>query len=174
MKKWFMVTLVGKDQPGIVSKLTGALFVKDCNLGEASMARLGGNFTIMLMVQFAGLEEELDRILRPICESMDLRCHVDTIVGELHKHVDPDVRISVHGADRAGIVAKVTEALAEAGLNILNLESDIGGFADSPIYIMHIEGIATNGIEALQDALKLLANEIDVETKIYPVDTLLG
>jgi len=63
MKKWFMVTLVGKDQPGIVAKLTLALFENDCNLGEASMTRLGGNFTIILMVQFSGLEGELERIL---------------------------------------------------------------------------------------------------------------
>ena len=169
-----MVTLVGKDQPGIVAKLTLALFEKDCNLGEASMTRLGGNFTIILMVHFAGVEEELERILKPVCESMDLRVHVDIIAGELHKHVDPNVRISVHGADQAGIVAKVTGALAEAGLNILNLESDIGGFPDAPIYIMQIEGIAENGIESLQNALNLLASEIDVETHIDPVDTLLG
>ena len=169
-----MVTLVGKDQPGIVAKLTSALFEKDCNLGEASMTRLGGNFTIILMVQFAGAEEALERILKPVCESMGLRFHVDVIVGKLHKHVDPNVRISVHGADQAGIVAKVTGVLAEAGLNILNLESDIGGSTDAPIYIMQIEGIATNGIDVLQKALNLLASEINVEAHIYPVDTLLG
>ena len=48
MKQWFMLTVIGSDQAGIVSGLTGALYQAGANLGEASMARLGGNFTIML------------------------------------------------------------------------------------------------------------------------------
>jgi peptide deformylase len=39
-EKWFMLTLVGKDRPGIVAQITRALYEGDCNLGEASMVRL--------------------------------------------------------------------------------------------------------------------------------------
>ena len=46
MKKWFMLILVGKDQPGIVAQITRALYEGEYNLGEASMVRLGGNFTV--------------------------------------------------------------------------------------------------------------------------------
>ncbi len=126
MKKWFMLTLVGKDRPGIVAQLTRALYEGDCNLGEASMVRLGGNFTVMLMAQFAGDEQALDNLIGPICQSFDLRHHVDAIEGELLHHLDPDVRITVYGADRSGIIAEATGALAEKGFNILNLESDVG------------------------------------------------
>ena len=48
-----MLTLVGEDQPGIVAAVTEALFAKGMNLGEASMLRLGGNFTVMMMVSGA-------------------------------------------------------------------------------------------------------------------------
>ena len=34
--------------------VTRALFEGGCNLGEASMIRLGANFTIMLMVSYSG------------------------------------------------------------------------------------------------------------------------
>jgi len=51
MDKWYMLTVVGEDRPGIVAKLTHALFEGGCDLGEASMMRLGGSFTIMLMVK---------------------------------------------------------------------------------------------------------------------------
>jgi glycine cleavage system transcriptional repressor len=174
MKNWYMLTLVGKDHPGIVSKVTEALFLSDCHLGEASMTRLGGSFTIMLMVQFEGGATELDRILQTVCDSMGLCHHVDKIVGELHHHLEPNVRLSVHGADRAGIVAQVTRVLADAGLNILNLESDIGGTTENPIYIMHIEGTAQKGIEALQNALKVFESEGDVEVRLSEIDTLRG
>ncbi len=47
---WYMLTAVGEDRAGIVAGVTKALFEGGCNLGDASMMRLGGSFSIMLMV----------------------------------------------------------------------------------------------------------------------------
>ncbi len=173
MNKWYMLTIVGEDRPGIVAKLTHALYEGGANLGEASMMRLGGNFTIMLMASFDGSTRQLDALIEPVAESLGLRRHVDAIEGRLHQHAVPDVHITVFGADRAGIVAHVTGALAEAGLNILELESDVAGTEDKPIYIMHIEGRAMEGIEALRSALDIVAAE-GVDVKIEPVETMIG
>lgn len=172
-KKWYMLTLVGADRPGIVAKVTKALYEGGCNLGEASMARLGGNFTVMLMVQFDGTVHGLKDLVAPVAESLGLHLHVDRIAGDLHRHLVPDVRISVFGADRAGIVAQVTGALAEAGFNILDLESDVAGTLEQPIYVMHIEGQAREGIEALRSALGTVARE-GIDMRIEPVETLIG
>ena len=174
MKNWYMLTLVGKDRSGIVAEITRALFEGECNLGEASMVRLGGNFTVMLMVQFSGNAQALDDLIRPSCQSFDLRHHVDSIEGELLHHVDPDVRITVYGADRAGIVAEITGTLTEKGFNILNLESDVGGTSENPIYVMTIEGVAEQGIEVLEEALQKLAQNKGLETQLEPIDTLIG
>ena len=173
MNHWYMLTLVGKDRPGIVAHVSSALFEGGCNLGEATMMRLGGNFSIMLMVQSELNSKGLHDLVMPVAESMGLHLHVDRIEGGLHQHLDPDVRITVYGADRAGIVAKVTGALAEAGLHILDLESDVAGSADKPIYIMHIEGHAAEGIEALRAALEVVHKE-GIEVQIAPVQTLIG
>ena len=174
MKKWFMVTLVGKDATGIVAQVTEVLYRGNCHLGEASMSRLGGNFTVMLMVRFDGMAEALEGLLVPVCDGLSLHYHVDEIDGALHHHVQPDVRISVYGADRAGIVAEVTGALAQAGLNILNLESDIAGTEESPIYIMHLEGVAGQGVDVLNEALETLSREKSVETELNEIDVMLG
>lgn len=174
MRRWYMLTVVGQDRPGIVAHVTEALFEGGCNLGEASMMRLGGNFTIMLMVQHDGTLKSLQQILGPVIESMDLHMHLDKIEGHLHEHVIPDVRISVFGADRAGIVAKVTKVLSGAGLHILNLESDVGGTSEQPIYIMHIEGQAREGIDALRSALDVVKSGDGIEAKLYPIETMVG
>ena len=174
MHKWFMVTIVGKDQSGLVAKVSQALFQAGGNLGEASMARLGANFTIMLMTQFNGTGAELENALAPLSQSLDLHCHVGLIEGKLHRHVEPDVRISVYGADCPGIVAEVTGALAENGLNILNLETDVGGAEEDPVYVMNIEGIASSGIEGLENALAKLADEKNLETRLLPINTMIG
>lgn len=174
MKKWFMLILVGKDQPGIVAQITRTLYEGDCNLGEASMVRLGGNFTVMLMVQFAREEQALNALVDPVCKSFNLRHHVDAIEGELLHHIEPDTLITIYGADRAGIIAEATGLLAEKGFNILNLESDVGGTKENPIYVMTIEGVAEQGIEVLEEALKKLAREKGLEIQLESIDTLIG
>jgi len=173
MYQWFMITLIGKDQIGIVAKITTALYEGGCNLGEASMLRLGGNFTIMLMLHYEGNAQALEELLKPVAKDLQLHFHIDTIEGQLHQHQLPNVRVSVHGADRTGIVAQVTTVLAEAGLNIIDLESDVGGDEQQPFYVMHIEGIATSGIVALEAALQqLLLQQPDIEVKLEPVETV--
>lgn len=173
MSHWYMLTLVGEDRPGIVAKLTHALFEGGCNLGEASMMRLGGNFTIMLMVGSDLKIKQLTELVNPVAESLGLHLHVDAIKGALHQHLEPDVRITVYGADRPGIVSEVTTALAESGLHILDLESDVAGSEDAPIYIMHIEGHAAEGIDSLQAALDVMKSR-GVEATLSDIDTLIG
>lgn len=173
MSKWYMLTLIGKDRPGIVAKVSAAVYEGGGDLGEASMMRLGGTFSIMLMVRYGGTIKQLGDVIEPVADSLGLHYHVDHIEGQLHRHHVPDVRITVYGADRAGIVAKVTGVLAEAGLDITDLASDVAGSEDKPIYIMQIEGVAREGVEALQSALDVVTAE-GIEAKLSTFETLIG
>jgi glycine cleavage system transcriptional repressor len=173
MKQWFMLTVVGRDQPGIVAGLTDALYKAGANLGEASMARLGGNFTVMLMTEAEADEAALRRLIDPFARAKQLHVHIDRIEGRLHQHVTPNVQIAVHGADRPGIVAQVTATLTSAGLNILDLDSDVGGTADKPIYIMVIDGYVLGGAEAIARALEPVRLS-GVEVRLTSIDTLVG
>lgn len=171
---WFMLTVVGKDRPAIVARITSALYNNGgCNLGEASMTRLGGNFTVMLMVHYAGDVATLEQLVAPVSESLGLKLHVDQIEGQLHRHPEADVHITVFGADRAGIVAQVTTVLAEAGLDILDLQSDVAGTEDKPIYIMQIEGRALQGVAALESAVQILDGK-GMDVHLEPIDLMLG
>src|SRR5210317_1534783 len=134
--QWHMLTLIGEDKPGIVAAVTRALFEFGLNLGETSMLRLGGNFTVMMMVSGEHSEAELRDRLKPVIEAQGMCLNIDPIEAHLHEHLVPNIQVTVTGADRAGIVAQVTSALAEAGFNILDLESDVAGTADKPVYIM--------------------------------------
>jgi glycine cleavage system transcriptional repressor len=173
MNAWYMLALVGKDQPGIVAKVTKALFQGGCNLGEASMMRLGGNFSIMLMVESAEGVANIEARIGPVAKALGLQVHLDAIEPGLHKHLEPDVRITVHGADRAGIVAHVTDTLDAAGLNILDLESAVAGSEQHPIYVLSIEGQATQGMDALEAAAAKAA-QTGIEVRVHAIDTVLG
>ena len=115
MLNWYMLTLVGKDQPGIVAGVTTALFDADCNLGETSMIRLGKNFTVMMMVQGSGTDA-LRNALQPVVETLQLALHIDAIEPGLHQRLVPDVCILVHGADRAGIARLPQYCVALEGI----------------------------------------------------------
>lgn len=170
---WYMLTLTGEDQPGIVAQVTQALFERDMNLGEASMLRLGGNFTIMMMVAGDMDADALQESLQSVSSDLGLSLHIDPMRGGLHRHVPPNLMVRVSGADRAGIVAKVTGVLAAAGFNILDLESDVAGKVDKPVYIMQIAGISTVPLESLEQALDSLRSE-GIDVNISPVDMLVG
>jgi glycine cleavage system transcriptional repressor len=172
VENWYMLTVVGADRPGIVARVTAVLFEAGFSLGEASMMRLGGNFTMMLMVRGSGGTPP-DDLLAPAAAEFGLRVHVDFIEGRLHQQVDPDVLVTVSGADRAGIVAEATGALFRAGLDILHLESDVAGSEREPIYIMHIEGRARDGIEALRRAVADVRDR-GIDVTLAPIDTLVG
>jgi len=168
---WQMLTLVGEDQPGIVAQVTQALYQGGSTLGEASMIRMGGNFTIMMMV--SGGAEPLHKLLEPVAAKLQLQYHLDPIRGALHQHLVPNYQVRVVGADRAGIVARVTGTLAGLGFNILELESDVVGSADEPVYIMTIQGYAEATLEALEAALQA-SKDADIELNISPIETLIG
>ncbi len=169
--KWSVLTLVGADRPGIVSAVTGALFKAGCNLGQASMMRLGANFAIMLRVSHQP-GDDLRAILDDTCESLNLHLHIDDDVESSINNEEPDVQVTVYGADRSGIVAEVTGALAEAGLNIIDLDTDMAGSTEKPIYIMSVEGIASQGVDALHNALESL--NLDIDVNIDEITTLRG
>jgi glycine cleavage system transcriptional repressor len=170
---WYMLSLTGEDRPGIVARVTTALFEAGCHLGETAMMRLGGNFSMMLMLSSDHDAAHLQTALSETVSDLGLHAHIDRIEGRLHQHKIPDVRITVYGADRAGIVSRVTSALAESGLNILDLESDVAGTEEKPIYIMVIEGVAEQGLEALEETQRVLEQEA-IEVTVSPVQTLIG
>ncbi len=173
MQQWTMLTLVGADRPGIVAQLTQALYEAGCTLGEASMLRLGANFSIMLMASSDGGVSALEAAVRPVADRLELRFHADPVGGGLHQHQFPNVQVRVHGADRPGIVAQVTGALAGCGFNILELESDVAGTEGQPVYIMNIQGFSDRTLEELEASLAdLLEHGIVVD--VCAVETLIG
>ena len=167
MKKWSLLTLVGADQAGIVAAVTRALAQADCDLGETSMVRMGGSFSMMLRVKHE--DQDLALLLKDVCDRLNLHLHVDDDTAGKN-NIEPDVNVTVYGADRSGIVAEVTAVLAEAGLNIIDLETAIAGTEDKPIYIMTIEGQAQKGVDALMAAAKNIS--AGVELNIFPIQTL--
>ena len=171
MKNWFMLSLIGLDQPNIVARLGAGLCKNGCNLGDSSMVRLGNYFTIMLMIEHDGGKDSLETIIASICEPLKLNTHLVELADGTQHHCEPDVRISLFAEDRMGVVEDATTPLAQAGLNILHLESNVGEDGESPgTYYIHLEGTVSNGLDPLYKILEKLEKEKGIKSHLIPIN----
>jgi glycine cleavage system transcriptional repressor len=170
MKTWFMLSLVGLDQPSIVAKLSSGLCKNGCNLGESSMGRLGNYFTIMLMVEHEGDKKSLETIITSVCDPLNLDSHLVELEDGNQQHFEPDVRISLFAEDRLGVVEDSTVPLANSGLNILHLESNLGEDNKPGTYYIHLEGTLSKGLTPIYDVLEKLEEEKGIKSHVIPVN----
>ena len=170
MKTWFMLSLVGLDQPSIVAKLSSGLCNNGCNLGESSMGRLGNYFTIMLMVEHEGDKKSLETIISSVCDPLNLDSHLIKLEDGNQQHFEPDVRISLFAEDRLGVVEDATVPLANAGLNILHLESNLGENDTAVTYFIHLEGTLSKGLTPIYGVLEKLEEKKGIKSHLIPVN----
>jgi glycine cleavage system transcriptional repressor len=170
MKNWFMLSLIGLDQPSIVARLSAGLCKNGCNLGDSSMVRLGKYFTIMLMVEHEDGKDSLETIIASICEPLKLNAHLVELEDGAQHHCEPDVRISLFADDRMGVVEDATAPLAQAGLNILLLESNVGEAEESGTYYIHLEGTVSGGLDAIYKTLEKLEKEKGIKSHLIPIN----
>ena len=135
----FALAAIGRDRPGIVAAVAEVLYEQGCNVEDSSMTLLRGNFSIMLVLRSAPdtTATSLAAALRPACERMGLTYDV-LDVGDTAGVPHPTHVLTVYGADRPGILYRVTELLASTGVNITDLNSRLVG-AETPVYALMLE-----------------------------------
>jgi glycine cleavage system transcriptional repressor len=169
------VTVIGDDRPGIVAAVTKALYEAGCNLEDVSSTILRGHFAMMLIVRTDEQTDpqELDGRLQQVGADLGLIITARP-VGDVPAAVAPPTHmVSVYGADRPGIVFRVTELLARYDINVTDLTSRVIGPSDAPVYalmmevVMGDEGSVKQGLSALSAELN-----VDVSLRALEVDVL--
>lgn len=172
----YAVWTLGVDRPGIVAAVTGALFEAGCNLEDSSMTILSGHFTMMLLVRGSeGLDgDALHAALAAAGEPLGLTVAVREVGDEaVPETTGEPYMVAVYGADRPGIVHRISSLLADRGVNITDLDTRVIGPPEKPVYAMHLEVTVPNGgdPEALARELSRAGEALGVDTSIHPVET---
>jgi glycine cleavage system transcriptional repressor len=160
----FALAAIGRDRPGIVAAVAKVLYEQGCNVEDSSMTLLRGNFAIMLVLASpeGTTAASLTDALRPACEAMGLVYSVQDVEDTAHESFATHV-LTVYGADRPGILAKVTELLAARQVNITDLNSRLVG-AEQPVYALLLELAVPDGTaEDLERGLSDVTDEIGVD-----------
>ncbi|HVM66824.1 MAG TPA: ACT domain-containing protein [Acidimicrobiales bacterium] len=166
------VSAIGADRPGIVAAVTKVLVDRGCNLEDASMSILWGHFAMMLVVDApegadaGGLEEEIAAATRPFGLVVVVRA-IDEAGGQTGQ--GEEWTVSLYGADRPGIVHRVSTALAAAGANITDLTTRVIGDPGQPVYAMFLDVIAPTG-SSLDVALAAVAEDLGVSCTAQRAD----
>ncbi len=176
MPNYALLTAVGADRPGIVAAITGVLYENDCNIEDSQMATLGPDFACMLMLRMPEgmISEQLARRLDRAAEDFGLRVHLHDLRPEEASETtsaQPRHLIHVYGADRKGIVHRISRHLAQQSVNITNLHTEVIHH-QTPLYVMMIEVEIPSYVDAgrLQQELQAIGKEIEVVVAMKPKD----
>jgi glycine cleavage system transcriptional repressor len=161
------VAVLGPDRPGVIAALSEVLLAGSGNLEDASMTILRGQFAMTLIVDVPAPADEVAAELAPVADRLGLLVSVrDAPPGHETASGSPYV-VSVHGADRPGIVHRVTSAIAAAGGNITDLATRLAG----GLYVLVAEVDLPGSPEVLQHDLGVLSRELGVDAHLRPADT---
>lgn len=125
MRDMLVLTILGPDRTGLVEAVARAVASVGGNWEESRMARLAGQFAgILLVTVDTERASELQRALREL-EAGGLRVTVQSTATVSPPSNASRLRLELTGQDRPGIVRDVAQILAERGVNVEELESEV-------------------------------------------------
>lgn len=181
MQRWFILSAIGRDRPGLVAELARLVLDSDANVEDSRMTILGTDFAVILLCS-SGATDAGDRLA--VGAKQLERDHGLTI---LLRHLEgggrPAIpsadthlfRVVASGEDKAGIVAGICGILADQGVNIVDLSTrSQPGPGGSPHYQMTIVVEVPSSLDEdrLRTALEAEGDRlvVDVELESEPQD----
>jgi glycine cleavage system transcriptional repressor len=165
---YLAVTVVGHDRPGIIASAAEILSRAGMNLEDSSMTLLRGHFAMTLICAGEAPASEIETALLPLVDDS-----LDVTVRELPKEADqPSLgepyMVTVHGADRLGIVARLAGVIAAADGNITDLTTRLA----NGLYVLvaEVDLPALTDADDLRDELMRVATDLGVEATLRRVE----
>lgn len=173
-------TAVGRDCPGIVAAVSRILYETGCNIEDSSMSILQGEFAMILIVsltdptrldeaqsKLSQVERDFNLLMqfRPLPAKDEQGSEVAPLQGFL---------VSVYGADKPGIVYRVTERMAQSRINITDVTTRVVG-NNPQVYIMLLEVEAPtagkpSALNWMQEEMAALSSDLNVDISVRVKD----
>jgi glycine cleavage system transcriptional repressor len=162
------ITVVGHDRPGIIAQAAEVLSQCGMNLEDSSMTLLRGHFAMTLICAGEADADQIETALQPLVNGS-----LDVTVREVPE--EPDLPplgatylVTVHGADRLGIVARLASVIAQADGNITDLTTRLSG----ALYVLlaEVDLPRSADVAALQARLREVSAELGVDTSMRPIE----
>ncbi|OIQ95870.1 methionyl-tRNA formyltransferase [mine drainage metagenome] len=166
-----VVTAIGADRPGIVSQLAERAREFSANWAGSRMANLAGQFAGIVQFEVAAENAEaLVTALRGL-EFSGLRVAATKCEAKPAPPGSRMVKLELAGPDRPGIVSDLSRNLAERGVSIEDLHTEIVGNGQASGHVFKVRALL-----AVPDAISSAALQHDLEALAAEmvVDIALG
>jgi glycine cleavage system transcriptional repressor len=171
MPKNIVLTLTGRDKIGIVDNVTSVIAKRDGNVESSRMARLGGEFAMLMLMtvpdkEFANLDQDFQQLRGEGYQISLLQTEDDSkkYAGWL------PYEIEVTGADHEGIIHEISHHLASQGINIENMDTSSAPapMSGTPLFMM--KGVVLVpprlNFHVWSDALEEIGDKLNVSVKV--------
>ncbi|MCG6950313.1 MAG: transcriptional regulator [Acidobacteria bacterium] len=173
MRKQLVVTAAGRDRIGVVEEMAEIILRHDGNVESSRMVRLGGDFAMLMFV--TAPEETVDELRKALSEVHYSRYDVQTRLSEVSEPEETSAvpcAITILGADHMGIIHQVSRYLAEQGINMETMTTEVvaAPMSGSPLFTMSavVKVPPQLEVEDLREALEFIGDEVGVDTKVFP------
>jgi glycine cleavage system transcriptional repressor len=165
---YLAITVVGHDRPGIIASAAAILADAGMNLEDSSMTLLRGHFAMTLICAGKTPAADVETALLPLVNDS-----LDVTVRELPEETDQPALgepylVTLHGADRLGIVARLAGVIAAAGGNITDLTTRL----TNGLYVLvaEVDLPVSADIDDLRSEITRVAADLGVEATLRPVE----
>jgi len=163
----------------MVAGVSHVLFGLGGNIEDASMTRLGGEFSMMLVTALppSATASKMMKSFKTIEKKLGLQVTAQPIpasAARRSKQEPPKYLISVYGADRPGIVYQVAQVLAKRQVSITDLQTKVIGSSQKPVYVMLLELLmpASFDMDLLRTELDDLRQSLKVEISFQDIEAI--
>lgn len=163
------VTAIGHDRPGVIAAITGVLAELGGNLEDSTMTILRGHFAMMLIVSAPAPAKEVERALGRVAGELGLVVTAREVATEAEPEPVGSAHVlTVHGADRPGIVSAVAKLVADHGGNVTDLTTRLSG--ELYLLVAEVDLPPATDVVDLAGRLAGLATDLGVEASLRPAD----
>ena len=171
-KEYLVITIVGPDRRGTVEKITAVMVDHQANIEESKMARLGGEFAVIMLLSL--LSEQEEALLTGLGS---LKAQGLTIISRPTSLSRLDMfrgfvpyEIHVFGADHEGIVYRVAHYLAAERVNIETMDTHVtkAPVTGTPLFSMQamVQAPPDLSLSQLRHKLAELGDELCVDIEV--------
>ena len=146
MKLYYALSAIGQDHPGIVADVAGLIFESGGNLEDSSMAILGNQFALLILLSGTGAEFQYR--LSTGCKRLEWEKRLSIFLTPVEepaslpkpREITEPYELSTTGLDRMGIVYHVCRLIADQGINIADMHTKTIPSPESgtPIFNMRV------------------------------------
>ena len=121
----YIVTFIGDDRPGLVESLSEVVETRGGNWLESRLSQLGGKFAGLVLITLPDDQSEhLEKQLKALSAS-GLSVRVTPAGTQSDAYRGRHIKLTLIGPDRSGIVRQVSKALAQSGVNVIEMDSTV-------------------------------------------------